>query len=321
MSLKLNERYPGRFNNPSGSYPQGSFKNRTTPSAKDGSYLEQDWANDKEGFFQSILSAAGIEANGSADKVGASQVFDATRVLEQRQSGVYFPSTGTSSAQILTPTPALSAYAIGVRYSVAFNVSSGVNPTINVSARGAKSLKKYGASGSKVAAVWAAGQIGDIVFDGVDFVLLNPADSLSQATELALGVVKIATDVQMLDDANDTAVPTPKKFRKGFAISLAANGYIAFPTWLGGLVIQWGAVLGTAAGVDKGPYVFTFPIEFPNAALQAVATIDAVAINGNSYGCYVNNLTKNSVSVYGDASATSPTLPNLTPYRIIAIGY
>ena len=47
MSLKLNERYPARFNNPTAGYPQGSFKNRTTPTAKDGSYLEKDWANDK----------------------------------------------------------------------------------------------------------------------------------------------------------------------------------------------------------------------------------------------------------------------------------
>lgn len=77
MSLKLNERYPARFNNPSSEYPLGSFKNRTAPNAKDGSYLEQDWANDKEGFFQSLLSAAGIDANGSVDKVGASQFYDA----------------------------------------------------------------------------------------------------------------------------------------------------------------------------------------------------------------------------------------------------
>lgn len=77
MALKLNERYPGRFNNPSPDYPQGSFKNRTTPTAKDGSYLEKDWANDKEGFFQSLLSSASVVANGSVDKVGGSQYFNA----------------------------------------------------------------------------------------------------------------------------------------------------------------------------------------------------------------------------------------------------
>ncbi|HHK0538151.1 TPA: hypothetical protein ACQQIX_006040 [Pseudomonas aeruginosa] len=87
MALKLNERYPGRFDNPSAEYPQGSFKNRTTPDAKDGSYLEKDWANDKEGFFQSLLSQAGIAANGAVDAVGASQYFSAlTAIIESLSS-------------------------------------------------------------------------------------------------------------------------------------------------------------------------------------------------------------------------------------------
>lgn len=77
MSLKLNERYPGRFDNPSSQYPQGSFKNRSAPGVFDGSYLEKDWANDKEGMFQSLLVAAGIVPNGQVDTVGASQYFDA----------------------------------------------------------------------------------------------------------------------------------------------------------------------------------------------------------------------------------------------------
>jgi len=77
MALNLPNKYPGRFNAPSAGYPQGSFKNRTAPGALDGSYLEKDWANDKEGFFQSLIAAAGIVPNELVDKVGASQYFDA----------------------------------------------------------------------------------------------------------------------------------------------------------------------------------------------------------------------------------------------------
>lgn len=77
MALTLPNRYPGRFNPPSTEYPQGSFKNRTAPGALDGSYLEQDWANDKEGFFQSLIDAAGLTPNDVPDEVGASQYFDA----------------------------------------------------------------------------------------------------------------------------------------------------------------------------------------------------------------------------------------------------
>ncbi|KAB0489680.1 hypothetical protein [Pseudomonas vancouverensis] len=111
MSLKLNERYPGRFNNPSADYPQGYFKNRTSPTAKDGSYLEQDWANDKEGFFQSLISVAGLVPNGLVDKVGASQYYDALlNVLyaAARKTPV-LNDTGTAGVYAAANTPALTA--------------------------------------------------------------------------------------------------------------------------------------------------------------------------------------------------------------------
>lgn len=173
MSLKLNERYPGRFDNPSADYPLGSFKNRTAPGAKDGSYLEKDWANDKEGFFQSILNSAGIAPNGNVDKVGSSQFFDAMLCLDQNQAGVAFPAAGTATAVTLTPSPPISGYSENQRFSVKFGVASGANPTINVSAKGAKNLKQYDSGGAKVAAVFASGQVSDIVYDGADFILLD----------------------------------------------------------------------------------------------------------------------------------------------------
>lgn len=81
MALKLSDRYPGRFDTPTAGYPQGSFKNRTTPTAKDGSYLEKDWANDKEGFFQRLLLQAGITPNGSVDTALSSQYYAALESL------------------------------------------------------------------------------------------------------------------------------------------------------------------------------------------------------------------------------------------------
>lgn len=173
MSLKLNERYPGRFNNPSADYPDGSFKNRTAPAAKDGSYLEQDWANDREGFFQSLLAAAGIDANGVVDKVGASQFFDAIQKLKQSQSGTAFPTTGPSTALVLTPSPAITAYAAGQRFRVKFNRASTGADTINISGVGPKSLKQYDASGAKVPAVFSIDQLTDVEYDGTDAVILD----------------------------------------------------------------------------------------------------------------------------------------------------
>lgn len=185
MSLKLNERYPGRFDNPSADYPLGSFKNRTAPGAKDGSYLEKDWANDKEGFFQSVLNSAGITPNGSVDKVGSSQFFDAMLCLSQNQTGVAFPTAGTATAVTLAPSPPIAGYLENQRFRVKFGVASGANPTINVSAKGAKNLKQYDSSGAKVAAVFASGQISDIDYDGTDFILL---DTLPTAASNLVGI-------------------------------------------------------------------------------------------------------------------------------------
>lgn len=77
MAINLDERYPGRANPKSLSYPQGSFKNRTSPTSKDGTYLEQDWANDWAGFFQRMMVVSGISPNGAVDTAESSQYFDA----------------------------------------------------------------------------------------------------------------------------------------------------------------------------------------------------------------------------------------------------
>lgn len=77
MALKRNERYPGRFANPTPAHPQGAFKNRTSPTAQDGSYLESDWGNDWDGFFARLLTVAGVTANGNVDTGTSSQYYDA----------------------------------------------------------------------------------------------------------------------------------------------------------------------------------------------------------------------------------------------------
>lgn len=89
MALKRNERYPGRFENPTTEQPQGAFKNRTSPTAEDGSYLEADWVNDWSGFFGRLLTVAGITPNGNADTALASQYYDALKALFLRRTNPF----------------------------------------------------------------------------------------------------------------------------------------------------------------------------------------------------------------------------------------
>lgn len=132
--------------------------------------------------------------------------------------------------------------------------------------------------------------------------------ALAQATEAALGIAKIATQTQADAGIDDATIVTPKKLRWGFSISLTANGYIVFPTWLGGLIIQWGATSTNATADVTAP----LPIAFPSAFFSLVNSTDYSPGSGvvGSASMVINGL--NSFVVRGGSS--SPTI------RYIAVG-
>lgn len=110
MALKRDTRYPGRFSTGNAAHPQGAFKNRTAPGAADGSYLEQDWANDWDGFFAYILTQAGVTANGTVDSGTSSQYATALlSLLLQKGNNLSEIAAAGSTAQAAARTN-LSVY-------------------------------------------------------------------------------------------------------------------------------------------------------------------------------------------------------------------
>ena len=79
---------------------------------------------------------------------------------------------------------------------------------------------------------------------------------------------------------NSTSIATTAWSLLGFTISLLANGYIKFPTWLGGLIIQWGLNAATTGAV-------TFPIVFPNNIFNLQIT--TIFLSGNNGYVAVNS--------------------------------
>jgi hypothetical protein len=99
----------------------------------------------------------------------------------------------------------------------------------------------------------------------------------------------------------------------GFAASLTANGYVKFPSWLGGLIFQWGS-FGSIN--DVATTVITFPVAFPLACVFATAT-RAEAGGGDPDSFSVNARgTANMTLQYQDSGADA-SAANLW----FAIGY
>ena len=129
MALKRNETYPGRFSNPTDDHPQGAFKNRSAPGAQDGSYLEQQWANDWDGFFGRLLTLAEISPNGNVDTASSSQYYDALKALFLQRTDPFGDIAADGAVAIAT---ALSN--LGLKEAAKRDVGTGINQIPDMSA-------------------------------------------------------------------------------------------------------------------------------------------------------------------------------------------
>lgn len=113
--------------------------------------------------------------------------------------------------------------------------------------------------------VWYLATTGAI---SVGSTMLQFKDEHPEASETVLGLMKVATQTQTDTGTDDTAAVTPKKIRNGFSYNSSASGwYIAFPSWLGGFVIQGGSVAAIPAGQSA---VITLPIAWPKGIQRAL---------------------------------------------------
>lgn len=75
MTIRLDDKYPGRVIPADPSYPSGSIKNETIPLvSNDGTPVDNLWANDWEGLKQAVLAEANITPNDTPDTALNSQI-------------------------------------------------------------------------------------------------------------------------------------------------------------------------------------------------------------------------------------------------------
>lgn len=90
---------------------------------------------------------------------------------------------------------------------------------------------------------------------------------------------------------NDNKYVTPKKLRLGFSASFGANGYVLFPSWLGGFLVQW----VSAATLATQTTPFTWPLAFSSivrsvavahSSAPVIGCISSVTPNGGNADTY-----------------------------------
>lgn len=132
---------------------------------------------------------------------------------------------------------------------------------------------------------------------GVSFTLTSKGVQKIGADGISKWVTVIpvaASQAETNAGTDDAKFITAKKLRFGFAASITANGYIAFPSWLGGLIVQWGSFSAAGAGSLN-----SLPIAFPNQFFSIVAlhegsgptqsgTFSAIRVNTSQVTLYNN---------------------------------
>lgn len=129
----------------------------------------------------------------------------------------------------------------------------------------------------------------------------------SDPTETLRGMPLVATQAETNAGTDDAKSVTPKKLRAGFAVSLAANGYIALPSFLSGLTIMWGQTAEIPAWSSS---VATFPAAFSNECF-AVFTTPSVATN---FGWGVSSKTNSNATIWNGNNGGA------VPFYFFAIG-
>ncbi|MDY7560230.1 hypothetical protein QN366_01670 [Pseudomonas sp. CCC3.2] len=135
-------------------------------------------------------------------------------------------------------------------------------------------------------------------------------------TETIGGAALIATQALTNAGVDDATVVTPKKLRAGFSMLLAVNGYIALPSWMGGVIFQW----GLSAAIGETSLAITLPLTFPNAHLAAICSINSTTVTAQgSYSAYCQPTSTSVITVANDINVTSGAVSQTI--RWFSVGY
>lgn len=263
MARNFATYYDGRWSAASDSYPMGEAKNRTSETAKDGSYIEKTLYNTWTHVIANTLSAMGIETDNTDDVVGDSQYFRSLKALING-GAVLFTDSGSANAYVIEPVYGeTSELLTGVRAAFVAANSSTQASTVNVGGNGSQTL--LNSSGEPVTDEIVAGELVEIMYDYDEAAWY--IQSITRATETNYGKARFATDAEIASQSNVNAAVRPNNIAEMFSPSAVTSttGSVTFPN---GLIMKWGEVSGSG----RGGNTVTLDEAFPNACLDVQAT-------------------------------------------------
>lgn len=268
---------------PSLGYPSAGNPGTGTPATKPGAY----WYHMVMEELLAVIAAAGI----TPDQTKLTQLASAI------QSGKLFSAAAGGTADAITASfsPAITTLFNGMALYIraaAANATTTPTFTPNSGTVAAKQIVK-GAGAALVAGdIAGAGHWVELQYDLTldKWVLHNPATGVATVTAVndpyfssSDGRPASASWVRGAFSAIATAA--------GFAYSfIATGGYIKFPSWLAGWVVQW----GFATSGSGGNTTITFPIAFPTQLMRALVTNPVGNVNNGVSGGSVTNFTTGS---------------------------
>jgi hypothetical protein len=228
---------------------------------------------------EALLGALRIGTQAEVDAGALDTVALTPKKLRATQATQAEAETGTDSTKLMNPLRVFQAIAKVVTQATetAFGwlkIATQAQVTTGTDDTTALTPKKLRAA----QATQAEAEAG-----ALDTKLMTPLRALqlirsatAVATEALLGVLRVGTQAEVDAGALDMVAVTPKKMRWGFAFSYNSSGYLIFPTWLGGLIIQWSnGQINAGAGTAR----ITLPIEFTSSlVLYSIGTSQAGVI-------------------------------------------
>lgn len=210
------------------------------------------------------------------------------------QQGAYNTSVagGTSDAITTTFTPAITAFSNGPIFWRATAANTTTTPTLKRDGLSAKTIVKGNNLPLSAGDIPGAGDWMCSVYDATldREVLLNPATGQTTQT--------ITNDATFADNSQKPA--STGWLKSGFAILLAANGYIKLPSWLGGLILQWGS--GTT---NTGTASVTFPLTFPSNIFCAITNPDGLFSGTAVEVSQWSSLTNSGMTIQASSNPTA----------------